>query len=158
MESLVFQSRSLTNTVQNNLQLSECLTTEKTDRGILQQHLLMESKSINGWQFKKCNGVMGVPISFLDKCCPEQFLILGFTGGIGWNEQNDIQTSKEYLNAKQHNPDKTVISGGKVNTGATFLLLKKPDDRYYTAVNAEGYIVRTYGRILIRRKDIRHHD
>lgn len=33
----------------------------------------------------KCNGVMGVPISFLDKYCPEQFEILWTTdrGGDG---------------------------------------------------------------------------
>lgn len=27
----------------------------------------------------RCNGVMGVPISFLDKYCPEQFSIIGHT-------------------------------------------------------------------------------
>lgn len=118
----------------------------------------MDTGVMQGYSLKKCNGVIGVPISFLDKCCPEQFLILGFTGGIGWNCQNDVQTIKEYLDAKQHNPNGTIGSGGKVNTGAAFLFDKKPDERYYTASNAVGYLIRTYGRILIRRKDINHHD
>ena len=45
----------------------------------------------------KCNGVMGVPISFLDKYCPEQFEILGATESEGkgfsnglWNEDSGI--------------------------------------------------------------------
>lgn len=118
----------------------------------------MDTGVTQEFSFKKCNGVIGVPISFLDKLCPEQFTILGFTGGIGWNLQNDVHTTKEYLDAKQHNPNGTISSGGKVNTGAAFLLDKKPDDRYYTASNVCGYLIRTYGRILIQRKDTNHHD
>lgn len=57
------------------------------------------------------DGVMGVPITYLDKHNPEQFEILGYTGGLGWNEQNDVQTTKEYVDAKQHNPDGSVTSG-----------------------------------------------
>ena len=99
------------------------------------------------------DGVMGVPITYLDKHNPDQFEILGYTGGLGWNEQNDVQTTKEYVDAKQHNPDGSITSGGKVNTGAALRYDSIPADRYYSASNVNGYLLRTYGRILIRRKD-----
>ena len=99
------------------------------------------------------DGVMGVPITYLDKHNPDQFEILGYTGGLGWNEQNDVQTTKEYVDAKQHNPDGSITSGGKVNTGAALKYDSIPADRYYSALNVNGYLLRTYGRILIRKKD-----
>lgn len=98
------------------------------------------------------DGVMGVPITFLDKYNPEQFEILGYTGGVGWNEQNDIKTSKVYIDCKQHNPDGSITNGSKVNTGATILCDYVPNQRYYTALNGEGCLLRVYGRILIRRR------
>ena len=98
------------------------------------------------------NGVMGVPITFLDRFSPDQFEILGYTGGLGWNERNEVKTSKEYLDCKQHNPDGSITSGGKVNTGAALYYSNIPAQRYYTASNCDGYLLRTYGRILIRKK------
>lgn len=98
------------------------------------------------------DGVMGVPITYLNKHNPDQFEILGYTGGLGWNEQNDVQTTKEYADAKQHNPDGSIVSGGKVNTGAALRYDSIPADRYYSASNVKGYLLRTYGRILIRKK------
>lgn len=97
-------------------------------------------------------GVMGVPITFMDNYNPDQFEILGYTGGLGWNNQNEVKTSKEYLDCKQHNPDGSITSGGKVNTGAALYYANIPAQRYYTASNCDGYLLRTYGRILIRNK------
>lgn len=94
-------------------------------------------------------GVMGVPITFLDKYNPKEFEILGYTGGLGWNSQNDVKTTKEYLECKQHNPDGSITSGGKVNTGAALCFSVIPAQRYYTASNCNGYLLRTYGRILV---------
>lgn len=94
-------------------------------------------------------GVMGVPITFLDKYNPKEFEILGYTGGLGWNSQNDVKTTKEYLECKQHNPDGSITSGGKVNTGAALCFSVIPAQRYYTASNCSGYLLRTYGRILV---------
>lgn len=93
--------------------------------------------------------VMGVPITFLDKYNPKEFEILGYTGGLGWNNQNNIKTTKEYLECKQHNPDGSITSGGKVNTGAALCFSEIPAQRYYSASNCDGYLLRTYGRILI---------
>ena len=57
----------------------------------------------------KCSGVMGVPISFLDKYCPEQFEILGIDHDVksgklnflindSWNGKLD----RGYLNNKRN--------------------------------------------------------
>ena len=98
------------------------------------------------------DGVMGVPITFLDKYNPKQFEIVGYAGGLCWNDHNEVKTSKEYIDCKQHNPDGTITSGGKINTGAALYFADVPAQRYYTASNCDGYLLRTYGRILIRRK------
>lgn len=95
---------------------------------------------------------MGVPITFLDVYNPEQFEVLGFTGGVGWNNINKIQTTIIYENCKQHNPDGTITNGSKVNTGAVILYDNEPDGCYYTASNRKGYLKRLYGRVLIRRR------
>lgn len=96
--------------------------------------------------------VMGVPITFMDKYCPEQFEILGLAMGPTWDEINDIKTKKVYKNALQHSVDsEKVSSGGKINTGPAIKFHKVISGKYYTADNEKGVLVRTYARILIRR-------
>ena len=94
-------------------------------------------------------GIMGVPISFLDKYCPEQFEILGITSG---REEFDPSSypSKKYENAIQHNKNGSTTSGSKANTRAT-ILVDKPQDIYYTADNCNGKLEIVYARILIRK-------
>ncbi|MBR1603468.1 MAG: hypothetical protein IJ667_08510 [Synergistaceae bacterium] len=97
------------------------------------------------------DGVMGVPVSFLDKYCPEQFEILGLTSGR--NEfDKEAWPTKRYENALQHNSDGTTASGSKANTRATILLEDEPTGVYYTADNADGPFQIMYARILIRWK------
>lgn len=94
-------------------------------------------------------GVMGVPITFMDKYCPEQFDILGITLG----NTVDYPMTCLYENAVQHNKDGTTQSGSKVNTRAAILVNEKPVGFvYYTADNVEGYLLSVYPRILIRNK------
>ena len=45
------------------------------------------------------DGVMGVPISFLDKYCPEQFEILGATESEGKGSSNGLLTGKVLKNS-----------------------------------------------------------
>ena len=92
------------------------------------------------------DGAMGVPITFLDKYNPDQFEILGWARGV---DEFDAYPTKRYVNPKQIKPDGRVSNGGKVNTGPNLLLKKKPSVTYYTADNADGYLVQLYMRILI---------
>ena len=94
-------------------------------------------------------GIMGVPITFLDKYNPNQFQLLGMTSGR--NEFDAIPT-KKYRNPKQHNPDGSISNGSKANTSSTILYKTKPDGVYYTADNVDGYLKVLYTRFLIRHK------
>lgn len=98
--------------------------------------------------FKKCNGIMGVPISFLDKYCPEQFAILGISLGT----TVDYPMTTIYEDAIQHNKNGTTQSGSKVNTRAALLVSKKPNGAvYYTANNTNGFLLSVYPRIFVRK-------
>ena len=97
---------------------------------------------------------MGVPITFLDKYNPEQFEIVGITLG----NTVDYEMTAIYENAVQHNQNGSTQSGSKVNTRAAILVKDKPTNKvYYTADNADGYLISIYPRILIKRRVNREH-
>lgn len=91
------------------------------------------------------NGIMGVPITFLDKYCPEQFEIVGITktwfGGASKTYPEQIQVDK--------NGKKSKVT--KLNDGATIELHEVPTDTTYYIVNSKMY-KQVYARILIRKK------
>ncbi|MBQ8207884.1 MAG: adenine-specific methyltransferase EcoRI family protein [Clostridia bacterium] len=64
-----------------------------------------------------CSGIMGVPITFLDKYCPEQFEILGMSASAGYNK--DI-VGLDFLGEK----DARCIVNGK-NTYARIFIKKR---------------------------------
>lgn len=89
-------------------------------------------------------GIMGVPISFLDKYCPEQFKIVGITktwfGGADKIYPEQIQVSK---NGKESRVT-------KLNDGATLVLSIPPEDETYYKVDGKLY-TQVYARILIQK-------
>ena len=91
------------------------------------------------------NEVMGVPISFLDKYCPEQFEIVGITKT--W----DNFAKKIYPEQIQINKNGKTSKVSKLNDGATIKLIDIPEDETYYIVNEELFI-QVYARILIRKK------
>ena len=70
------QLHSSTNTIQNNSQSSETNILLESQRA---DAMLQERECIQGYSFvsTRCNGRMGVPITFLDKYNPAQFEIIG---------------------------------------------------------------------------------
>ena len=94
-------------------------------------------------------GVMGVPISFLDKYCPEQFEILGSTQRGCHDLVPDTRRYDDYWECKP-NGERTGSSGGKTNENGNLL---KNDGVHNYFENVEGRQVQsTYGRIFIRHK------
>lgn len=89
-------------------------------------------------------GIMGVPITFLDKYCPEQFEIIGIT-----KTWYDIAT-KKYPNQVQINKDgkKSIVK--KLNDGPAIVLKEAPRDETYYMIDNTIY-VQEYARILIRK-------
>ena len=91
------------------------------------------------------DGVMGVPISFLDKWCPEQFEVVGVTHT--WFGA----ASKTYGKQVQVNKDGSTQIVTKLNDGPSILLPTVPPDKVYYAVDGNAY-KELYNRILIRRR------
>lgn len=91
------------------------------------------------------DGVMGVPLTFLDKHNPDQFEIVGITqswfGG----------ASKIYPRQVQVNAKGKELLVTKLNDGAAIKVSTTPSNRTYYKVGADCF-VKVYARILIRRK------
>jgi hypothetical protein len=50
-------------------------------------------------------------------------------------------------------PDGTESNGGKVNTGPTLLVARRPPKgTVYVADDVDGYLVQTYMRIIVRNR------
>ncbi|MDD5144774.1 MAG: adenine-specific methyltransferase EcoRI family protein [Candidatus Pacebacteria bacterium] len=95
------------------------------------------------------SGVMGVPISFLDKYNPDQFEILGATQRGCHNEVPDTKKYDDYWEVRQDGK-KTGSSGGKTNENAN---LVGNDGKKNYFINKEGHIIQSaYQRIFIRHK------
>ena len=89
-------------------------------------------------------GVMGVPITFLDKLNPDQFEIIGITKS--WDASCRIK-----LYPKQIQVDKGIEKEVmKLNDGAV-LKLEEPIDKTYYKVDNECFL-QLYARILIKNK------
>lgn len=99
------------------------------------------------------SGVMGVPITFMDKYNPEQFEIIGLAPERLSENEASLQI-KRYKNAIQHNKDGTTCSGNKVNDGPTILHDTVPKKYpYYTSETVPNkYLEVLYARILIKNK------
>ena len=96
------------------------------------------------------DGVMGVPISFLDKYCPEQFEIVGLTQFGCHNEFPDCKRYNDYKEYRNSDDKSTGASGAKTNENAV-IPGKGNKKTYY--MNSEGHKVHSeYKRIFIRKK------
>lgn len=139
----------------------------------------IDSDNLNGW--KKTYGddlvvldddgkvvkvkierpVWGAPITMLDKYNPQStvqqhnlakdFDVLGLTGGLTWNEINNIDDFKRYENCKQFSKSGKITNGSKMNTRAG-IINSSPKGTYYTADGLNGKLELKYARVLIRRK------
>ena len=93
--------------------------------------------------------IMGVPISFLNKYCPEQFEILGLTQFGCHDDVPDTRRYNDYKEYRRIDDTATGSSGGKTNENAV-LRGKGEKKTYY--INSEGRTVHSeYKRILIRK-------
>lgn len=94
------------------------------------------------------DGVMGVPITFMDKYNPDQFEIIDITkAGAG----NPATKTKEYPRQIQVDKDGKRSFVTKLNDGADIIVNTPPVDKTYYIVDGVMYI-QTYPRILIRPK------
>lgn len=95
-------------------------------------------------------GVMGVPITFFDKYCPEQFDVLGYSA-----KDMGVECLKFYENMEQSLRGADFIRNTKSARFSPMILSNvRPSGTCYRASNVDGYLIKTYGRVFIRRKDV----
>lgn len=82
-------------------------------------------------------GKMGVPITFMDKYCPDQFEIIGNTSDTAWMEKEGISK------IGQDAIDNLRVQGNKAHVTAN---MRSP------YLKIQGKVVLPYTRIIIRRK------
>jgi len=95
------------------------------------------------------DGIMGVPITFLDKHNPDQFDILGLDQR-GCHDA--VPDTKKYDDYREMRPDGTATgsSGGKTNENAN---LEGNSGKGNYFINGQGHVVQScYKRLFIRRK------
>ena len=92
------------------------------------------------------DGVMGVPVTFLDKFCPEQFEIIGITKT--WFGAA-TKTYPEQIQVDANGRRRAVT---KLNDGAVLKITEPPSSATYYEIGDEKFI-QTYPRILIRRRN-----
>lgn len=91
------------------------------------------------------DGAMGVPITFLDKYCPEQFEIAGISKT--WYGF----ANKTYPEQVQHSKDGKLTRVTKLNDGPVIKLSAIPAGEIYYTIGDDIY-TQEYARIFIRRK------
>ena len=95
---------------------------------------------------------MGVPISFLDKYCPDQFEILGLLQS-STDEQAGIPNTRYYDDFREMRQDMTYTgaSGKKANGNPVLRGRSEKGNFLYNDATKE-YVHSVYARIVIRKK------
>jgi hypothetical protein len=93
-------------------------------------------------------GVMGVPISFLDKYCPEQFEIVGVAKAGAGDPALKTKVYPEQIQVAKDGRE-TVVT--KLNDGPALKITEPPQGELYYRIGAEMFI-QAYARILIRAR------
>lgn len=93
------------------------------------------------------DGVIGVPITFLDKYCPEQFEIVELG-----NSRENFTPIKDYVNPIKHKKDGTTYNGNAINCVLAIEVENKPTDVVYYTTDNSKYLIAPYARIIIRKK------
>ena len=98
------------------------------------------------------DGVMGVPITFLDKYNPEQFEILGILQS-STEEQAGIPILRTYNDFKEMKQDMTYTgaSGGKANGNPVMRGKSAKSNFLYNQITKE-YVHSVYARIVIKKR------
>ena len=90
-------------------------------------------------------GIMGVPITFLDKYNPEQFEIIALG-----NSRENFTPTKDYINPKKVMKNGKIVNGGAINCVLAIEVEDKPEGTIYYISDNSKYLIPPYARILIR--------
>lgn len=91
---------------------------------------------------------MGVPITFFDRYNPEQFEIVGYTA-----KDMGVECLKFYQDLEQSINGGPFVRNMKSARFSPMIEVKeRPAKTCYRASNAANYLLKTYGRVIIRNK------
>ncbi len=97
------------------------------------------------------DGVMGVPITFLDKYCPEQFKIIGI-GQSSTEDEAGIPILREYGDFKEMRQEGTFTgASGKKANGNPVLKGKPNSGNFLYNPTTNEYVHSAYARIFIKK-------
>jgi len=94
------------------------------------------------------DGVIGVPITFIDKYNPDQFEIVGLG-----NSRENFTPNKDYISPYKVMNDGERKNGNAINCVLAIESQIKPDGIHYISENSK-YLIAPYARILIRNKKL----
>lgn len=94
------------------------------------------------------DGIMGVPITFIDKFNPDQFEILGLG-----NSRFNFMPNKKYIKPIKHLKNGSIgRDAAAVNSVLVLAIENRPlNTTYYTSDNSQ-YLVAPYARVLLKHK------
>ena len=151
--SSAYPLHSLTSTTRSSLKSSALTDTSRITPNTGTGSLSADGKFLpESLSREKCNGIMGVPITFLDKYNPEQFEIIGLLQSSN-EELAGIPILRTYNEFKEMRQDMTFTgsSGGKANGNPVLAGKSSKGNFLYNPVTKE-FVHSAYARILIRRK------
>lgn len=130
------QSHSSTSGVLNNLESSQCPQCQDV-RPTIGQCLTVSQNIQESLSQRYCNGIMGVPITVIDKLNPKQFDIIGCSSSWMIAGIEGSMPSASFME---------LVNKGKVRTGGT------PGKSKVCWVDNEGFANVGYHRIFLRKK------
>ena len=113
----------------------------------------MESQLMQEYLFRRyCNGMMGVPITFMDKYNPEQIKIIGLLQS-STDEQAGIPNLRYYNDFKEMRQNMTFTGANGKKANGNPIVKEKPQkgNFLYNPVTKE-YVHSVYARIVIQKK------
>ena len=93
-------------------------------------------------------GVMGVPITFLNKYNPDQFEIIALG-----NSRDNFTPNKDYVNPIKHLKDGSTINGGAINCVLAIRTSEQPINQIYYSADDVPYLIAPDARLLIKRRN-----
>ena len=92
------------------------------------------------------DGVLGVPITFLDRFCPEEFEIVALG-----NSKENFTPTKQYAGAIKHKKDGSTTNGNAINSVLVTKLDAPLKGEVYYTTDTE-ILFAPYARILVKKK------
>jgi len=124
---------------------------KKYDKNIYKKYDNYDAINIDVTKEIPCDykGVMGVPITFLNKFNPDQFEIMGLSQKVGYG----LESKKKYDKYREYRDDGSETGSSGKKTNGNPVMKGKPDKGNYF-FDGKKYVHSLYARIFIKNKTL----